>query len=355
MTDTNLNRIASDSTRGALYGIAAAALFGASTPFAKLLVPHVHPLMLASLLYFGATVALAIVTAAGPRPEASLRWADAPRLAAIILTGGVLGPSLMLIGLARVSAVTASLLLNLEAPFTILFAVLLFGEHLGRKEAVAAGLLILGALLLAWAPGELSGSAVGLIAIAAACISWGFDNNLTQRLSLRDPIAIVRWKAFGSSAANMTLALLLGASLPATSVVVAALTIGAASYGVSIVLDTYALRLIGAAREAAYFATAPFFGALMGMLLLGERIGSQESAAAVLMIAGIVVLLRERHLHLHEHDELTHDHIHIHDEHHQHAHDAGLTSAEPHAHEHHHAPLSHAHAHSSDVHHRHRH
>jgi drug/metabolite transporter (DMT)-like permease len=340
---------------GALYGLAAAALFGMSTPFAKLLVPDTHPLALASLLYLGAAGALTCARRARPRREAPLRFADAPLLAGIIVTGGIVGPVLMLIGLRQVSAVAASLLLNLEAPFTILFAVLLFGEHLGRRAALAAALLVLGATLLAWDAGGVSGEWIGVLAIAAACASWGIDNNLTQRLTLRDPVAIVRWKALGAGGGNLLLAIAIGAPFPATGVVLGALALGALSYGVSILLDVYALRLVGAAREAAYFAAAPFFGAVTAVPLLGEGIGTVESGAALLMITGVALLLRERHQHPHQHDVLTHEHLHVHDEHHRHEHDAGVEPTEPHTHVHTHTPLHHAHPHVPDAHHRHRH
>lgn len=42
---------------------------------------------------------------------------------------------------------------------------------------------------------------------------------------------------------------------------------GAAAYGLSVLLDAYALHHIGAAREAALFATGPFFGALAALPL----------------------------------------------------------------------------------------
>jgi drug/metabolite transporter (DMT)-like permease len=341
--------------RGAFCGLAAAALFGASTPFAKLLVPDVHPVALAALLYLGAAAALTGARRARRGPEAPLRRADTPLLVGIIVTGGILGPVLMLIGLRQVSAVAAALLLNLEAPFTILAAVLVFGEHLGRRAALAALLLVGGAALLGWQAGEVSGAWLGALAIAAACASWAIDNNLTQRLTLRDPVAIVRWKALGAAAGNLLLAFAIGAPLPAIGLIAGALALGALSYGVSILLDAYALRLVGAAREAAYFATAPFFGAAAAVLLLGEGFGALEAAAALAMVAGVALLVRERHEHPHRHDALTHEHLHVHDEHHRHQHPPELDATEPHSHLHTHAPLQHSHPHVSDVHHRHKH
>jgi hypothetical protein len=178
---------------------------------------------------------------------------------------------------------------------------------------------------------------------------------LTQRLSLRDPMVVVRVKALGSASCTLGLALATGQSLPPLAVLGAALVVGAACYGLSIVLDVYALRMLGAAREAAFFATAPFMGALAAIPLLRERPSVSHLVAAALMGLGIFLLVREHHRHLHAHEEIEHDHAHVHDEHHRHEHDGSETPAEPHAHPHRHLPLVHDHPHVPDLHHRHRH
>ena len=189
--------------------------------------------------------------------------------------------------------------------------------------------------------------------LAGACLSWALDNNLTQRLSLKDPVAVVRLKALGAGGCMLVLALLRNPQLPAAAVLAGALALGAASYGLSILLDMYALRLLGAAREAALFATAPFVGALAALPLLGERLRAVDVAAGALMAVGVVLLLRERHGHLHTHAPLEHEHLHVHDAHHAHAHEGPVT--EPHSHPHRHVALTHDHPHVSDLHHRHRH
>jgi drug/metabolite transporter (DMT)-like permease len=249
--------------------------------------------------------------------------------------------------------VAGSLLLNLEGPFTILLALCVFGEHLGRSAALAAGLVLTGATVLGFQAGEVRGDVLGVLALAGACLAWAVDNNLTQRLSLKDPVSLVRVKGLGAGTCTLLLALLTGQRFPALPVLTAALVLGCASYGVSIVLDTYALRHLGAAREAAYFATAPFIGALAALPLLHERLGWMEPLAGGLMVAGVVLLLRERHAHVHTHGAMEHEHLHVHDAHHQHAHEGPIT--EPHSHPHRHEPLTHEHPHVSDLHHRHEH
>ncbi|MCC6995369.1 MAG: EamA family transporter [Deltaproteobacteria bacterium] len=344
---------------GMLAGLLAAALFGASAPVAKLLLPGVGPLLLASLLYLGAALGLSgwLALRGAASSEARLRRADAWPMVGIALLGGVGGPVLMLVGLGRMSGVAGSLLLNLEAPSTMLVAVLLFHEHLGRREVAAALVIVAGGAALGYRPGELHADGWGIAAITGACLCWAGDNNLTQRLSLRDPAKVVRLKTLSAGLLTGTLALLTGAGLPPLTTVGLALGVGALSYGVSILLDMIALRHLGAAREAAIFATAPFAGALLAIPLLGEHPGRADAAGAAAMLLGVVLLLRARHSHRHTHAEVVHDHSHNHDEHHQHdhAHAGSGPVTEPHSHPHRHAPLTHEHPHVSDAHHRHSH
>jgi len=313
--------------------------------------------MLAALLYLGAGIGLLLVGGrGGTQHEAPLRRGDWPYLAAIAISGGMIGPVLMLHGLRQVSGLAGSLLLNLEAPFTIAVAVLFFGEHLARREAVAAAIIILGGATLTMerdAPSQ--ATVIGVLLLAGACVAWALDNNLTQKLSLKDPLALVRIKTLSAGTMNLVIALAFGQQLPSTRIVAAAAILGFFSYGASILLDAYALRDLGAAREAAYFATAPFFGAALSIPLLGETLTVARVLAIALMSAGVMLLLRARHLHTHTHQALDHEHRHVHDEHHQHEHLPADPPGEPHSHPHRHAPLTHEHAHVSDVHHRHGH
>jgi drug/metabolite transporter (DMT)-like permease len=349
-------RTTNTGRRGAAYGLTAAILFGVSAPISKLLLPSISPLMLAGLLYLGGGLALAafgVVRQSSVQREARLRRADLLPMLGVIALGGIFGPLLMLLGLERTSATIGSLMLNLEAPLTMALAVLLFREHLGRREWMASLAVVAGAAVLGVHSSEVRAERLGLISLAGACLCWAVDNNLTQQLSLRDPVQLVRTKALGAGACSLLIALLSGETLPSIRLVAAAVCLGACSYGISIVLDMYALRLLGAAREAAFFATAPFIGALAAVPLTGARLGPREIGAGLLMVLGVAGLLRERHGHVHTHEPLEHDHLHVHDEHHQHPHEGPVS--EPHSHPHVHAPITHTHPHVSDVHHRHRH
>jgi drug/metabolite transporter (DMT)-like permease len=338
-----------DRRRGSVLGLASALFFGLGVPVSKLLLPRAQPVALAALLYLGAGAAF--LAARRGRAEAPLTRSDAPWLAGSVLAGAVLAPVLLLWGLTRLSGLAGSLLLNLETAFTIVLAVAFFGEHLSRGEALAAALVVSGGALVG-ARGEWSGSAAGAGAVALACVCWALDNNFSARLAVKDPVQVLRVKALSAGAANLIITFAIGGSLPALPTCASALVLGAISYGASLLLYLRAQRILGAARQAAFFAAGPFAGALASMVLLGDRPAPLDLAAAVLMALGIAGLLGERHAHLHTHEPLEHEHLHVHDAHHRHAH--GGDVVEPHSHPHKHDPVTHAHAHASDVHHRHR-
>ena len=198
--------------------------------------------------------------------------------------------------------------------------------------------------------------ALGSVFIVAACAAWAIDNNLTQQVSVRDPFQVVAIKTGIAACVNIGLALIRGESVSGSVVLLGALALGAAAYGISIVLDAYALRAPGAAREAAVFAIVPFAGAVLAVPLLAERWTMVDALAAVAMAVGVVMLVGSHHEHAHVHEVITHDHRHIHDEHHRHDEDHdGVDSTPPHSHVHRHRRRTHAHPHVSDVHHRHGH
>ncbi|MGF1642187.1 MAG: DMT family transporter [Thiotrichales bacterium] len=338
--------------------IAAAALFGGSTPMVKLLVGSLSPLLLAGLLYLGSGLGLAIIRLArdrrwGPSGLAPGEWRW---LAAAIGFGGVLGPVLLVFGLTRVGAGTASLLLNLEAVFTAGLAWLVFKENADRRIVLGMLLIVAGGAVLAWPSGDAEVSnAVGLAAIAAACLCWGIDNNLTRRVSGADAMFIASSKGLVAGAVNTGLALVLGVSLPSWTVLTGAMLVGLVGYGLSLVLFVGALRDLGTARTGAYFSTAPFIGAALSVLVLGESAPAPFWLAAALMAMGVWLHLTERHVHEHRHEPLIHSHRHSHDRHHRHAHDFDWDGREPHTHPHAHEALTHKHPHFPDLHHRHDH
>jgi len=343
---------------GISLALLSAVLFGASTPFAKLLLGSTDPWMVAGLLYLGAGTGLAVVHLSRaalriPAVEAPLRSSDLPWLGLVILAGGIGGPLLLMFGLVRTDAASASLLLNLEGLATMGIAWLAFRENVDRRLLLGAFAILAGAALLSW-----QGSAslnIGALLIACACLCWGIDNNLTRKLSSADPVQIAMIKGLVAGSVNLGLALASGATLPPIGTVAATAIVGFLGYGVSLALFVLGLRHLGAARTGAYFSLAPFVGALLAVVVLGETVSLSLLCAGSLMGIGLWLHLTERHDHEHFHEAMEHEHRHRHDEHHQHDHAPGIDAGEPHTHWHRHEPLVHRHPHYPDIHHRHDH
>ncbi|MCP3024033.1 DMT family transporter [Cupriavidus basilensis] len=351
------------SLRTASPALAAALLFGASTPLAKTLTGSISPLLLAGLLYLGSGVGLAIVLAlrrifwTAKQDTAStlaIPSREVPWLLGAILAGGVAGPALLMTGLVVTSAASASLLLNVEGVFTAVLAWVVFKENTDRQIVLGMVAIVAGGLLLSWQPGSMQLSG-GALLIVGACLCWAIDNNLTRKVSSNDAILIACLKGLVAGVCNTGLALAAGAHLPTLPAAAAAIMVGFAGYGVSLALFVVALRLLGTARTGAYFSVAPLFGVVISFILWPEVPNILFWLAAALMTLGVWLHLRERHEHEHLHDALEHTHAHRHDEHHQHEHDFPWDGQEPHRHFHRHAPLTHKHPHYPDIHHRHSH
>ncbi len=351
----------SPSLKGALFGLAAAAMFGASVPLAKQLLAHVHPLVLAGLFYLGSGSGLScllVLSRLHGNPalaQAQLKRNEWPWLFSAILSGGVVAGLLLMTGLTRTPASEASLLLNMEGVFTALIAWLIFREP--ANKTVVAGLVLLttGAAVLSVGNDWHLHLTLPALCVLGASLGWAADNNLTRKIAHTDPLLIAALKGLTAGSVNMTVGLLMGAHLPAVQTALASAAIGFVCYGLGLVMSILSMRHIGAARSSAYFCTAPFVGAGLSILLCHDPVTPALLVAAAFMAVGIGLYLSEHHEHEHTHEPVTHEHPHIHDEHHMHAHTPEDPPGEPHCHEHTHEKLTHSHAHQPDIHHSHEH
>lgn len=344
--------------RNVLYALGAAALFGASTPFAKLLGGDIPPVLLAGLLYLGSGFGLTlarVIRDGGIKPS-GLPTTEWPWLLGAIFFGGVLGPVALMFGLVSTSGSTASLLLNLEAVLTAGIAWVVFKENADRRIVLGMLAIVAGGVALGWpSDSTAQSSTAGPILVSIACLCWAIDNNLTRKVSASDALFIAGVKGLIAGAVNTALAVSMGAALPDFASVSATMVVGLLGYGISLVLFVLALRGLGTARTGAYFSTAPFIGAAIALFVFSESSSLAFWIAAALMALGVWLHLTEHHTHEHAHDEMEHDHEHSHDEHHQHAHEMEWSGGGNHSHVHKHVAITHSHPHYPDIHHRHGH
>ena len=338
------------------YAILAALLYGISTPVSKLLLLKLPATMMAACLYLGAglgMLCLAMIQKLykkGNR-EARLSGRDAPYVVGMILLD-IAAPIFLMLGLTMTTAANGSLLNNFEIVATSVIALFLFRESIGRRMWIAIGFITLSSILLSITEkGSLSFS-LGSFFVLLACVCWGFENNCTRMLSLKDPLQIVIWKGFGSGTGALIIAFFVHEVVAEWLYIGIALVLGFVAYGLSIFVYILAQRKLGAARTSAFYAFAPFIGVIVSWIVLKEPITLIFVIALIMMLVGAYFAVTEQHQHLHLHLMEQHTHKHNHkDGHHNHVHEEVVEGE--HTHEHIHEQMEHSPGHLPDLHHRH--
>lgn len=349
------------------YGLLAALLFAAGSQFSKLMLTTVPPLTMAGLLYTGSGVGLLLVTTGGfvigrkrDAHEARLVRKDIPWLLATMFFGTFLAPLTLMLSLPHTPAATAALLLSFEAVATTVVAVLWMKEPIGRRLWAALSLITLSCILLSYTPDAVFGVSLGALGVILTCCFWGFDNNIIQHISGKDPLLTIMFKGLFVGSVMLLIGHATGDTMPAPGVMLASMAIGFMGFGgvMSIAL-LLAIRGLGSARAASLISLSPFFGVFFAFALFADMPGNLFFIAFTIMLAGTFLLVTERHSHEHTHPAVVHEHRHRHDDlHHDHAHADGVPPVNGsgyHSHLHTHEEITHTHTHTPDIHHRHRH
>lgn len=285
--------------QGILLALLAAMLFGVGTPLVKLWFGGVDPILLAALISFGSGVSVAPVA-----PRACVKFAPLLRrenrwwFASSLLLGGIAAPFFIVWGIEHASGTTAALLLNLEAAFTSLIAWHFAKEHVSRRMVLGIAALTAGGVLLS---GHEVGGAeyrpLADLAIAATCLCWAIDNNCTARLKNVQPVQFTFWKGVTSGMVLLAVALARRTPMMEFPLAAKAIALGSCCYGWALLTFVMAIQRMGAGRTSAFFATAPFIGAVLSLVLLHEPVSLPLVAAAVLMGGGVLALLTDPHQH----------------------------------------------------------
>ncbi len=344
--------------RAVLVAVFAAALYGISSPLSKLLLRELPPTLMAALLYLGAGIGMLAVKWARQfriqeQKEAKLTKQELPYVIAMVLLD-IGAPILLMSGLLLTEPANVSLLNNFEIVATAFIALFLFKEAIGRRMWIAIGLISLSSIVLSLEGATSLKISIGSVFILLACCCWGFENNCTRMLSIKDPIQIVIIKGIGSGLGALSISLIIGQYSRHLPSILSALLVGFVAYGLSIYFYIRAQRELGAARTSAYYATAPFIGVILSWIIFREGITIQFLIALVIMLLGSYFAVSEVHDHPHAHERVTHEHKHSHrDDHHTHVHNQEVIGE--HSHVHTHEMVMHNHAHTPDTHHTHMH
>jgi drug/metabolite transporter (DMT)-like permease len=342
--------------RSVITGIIAGLLFGIATPLSKIILSDLNSFQLAGLLYFGAAIAYTPFLIKNRKTEFSAlrKTGRKLHLVGIVLSGGILGPLFLMIGLKTANAMSVSIWLNLEMVATAILGVLFFKDHLDRY-AIFGLVLTLAAGILISVQESASGVISGVF-ILLACIFWGLDNHLSAIVDGVSPRTITFIKGLFGGLTNFTIGMFLDSHLLHPEFVPVALLIGVFSYGISIVLYVNSAQNLGATRGQILFSTAPFWSIIAAWILLDEPLTLVLLISFAFLAAGISLMNLASHEHEHVHKRTVHIHEHIHDDgHHTHAHEETPVKSIKHSHLHEHKEEKHSHNHLPDLHHRHGH
>lgn len=289
------------------FAVLAAALYAVSSPVSKVLLQKIPPAMMAAFLYLGAGIGMLVFSVIRKKAgrggkEQRLTRRELPYTAGMVLLD-IAAPVFLMFGLRMTSAANASLLNNFEIVATSLLALLVFKEKISARLWAAIGLVTASSIILSVEDMSSLSFSFGSVFVLLACICWGLENNCTRMLSGKNPLEIVIIKGFGSGLGSLLLAFAIGERVAEVCSIAAALLLGFAAYGLSIFFYVYAQRELGAAKTSTYYAVAPFIGVLLSLVIFRELPSLSFFIALLIMIAGVVLALKDQNMQKESHQD----------------------------------------------------
>ncbi|MCQ2433284.1 MAG: DMT family transporter, partial [Clostridia bacterium] len=239
-------------------------------------------------LYLGAGIGVGIMYLFHIKQEDKserLTKSDLPYTIGMILLD-IAAPVFMMLGVKLGTASNASLLGNFEIVATTMIALIIFRESVTVKLWTAIGLITVSSIILSFEGVGSFDFSVGSLFVLLATICWGLENNCTRRISEESTYEIVVLKGIFSGIGALLIALLSGAELPGIHYILGAMLLGFVAYGLSIFTYIRAQRDLGAAKTSAFYAVAPFIGAFLAFILVGEQLDARYLIALAVMLAG---------------------------------------------------------------------
>ncbi len=280
--------------RAVLFALMAALFYAVNIPLSKLLLDKIEPIFLASFLYFGAGLGIGAVYLTGKYSIAAggdrLSSEDLPFTLGMIALD-IAAPILLMLGLKSSESSSASLLNNFEIVATSLIALMIFKEIISKKTWLAVFLITIASALLSFKDISVLKFSTGSVLILAATVCWGFENNFTRKISSKNTFQIVMIKGIFSGLGSFFVAVILRNPFPRLLYIFLALLLGLVAYGLSIFLYVKAQKELGAAKTSAFYAIAPFAGAVFSFVFLNETLTANFSFALLIMIAGSVLIV----------------------------------------------------------------
>lgn len=256
-----------------LYAILAALLYALSTPISKLLLVDLSPVFIASLLYLGAGIGMSVVGYIRKKTtDYSYKKFTKKELPAIIgmILLDIIAPIFLMIGLNKSHPENVALLNNFEIVATSLIAYFIFKELIPKRLRFAILLVTIASIILSFEDIAAFKFSIGSLFVLMAATFWGLENNLTRKLSFNDPLMVVVIKGIFSGLGSLLIALFLNEINLDFKLILLTLFLGFVAYGLSIFFYVSAQKFLGAAKTSAFYAFAPFVGALLSLIVFQE-------------------------------------------------------------------------------------
>lgn len=316
--------------KAVIFALSAAIFYAVNVPLSKILLRNIEPSFMAGLLYLGAGIGMMILSLLKLHIDGDsepFTKYDFPFIAGMIVLD-IAAPIFLMTGITYGTSSNASLLGNFEIVATALIASVIFREPVSSRLRIAITLITLSGMILTFGGAESLKFSYGSIFVLMAASFWGLENNCTRKLSSKSASMIVILKGFFSGLGAIMIALMTAENIPPLYDSLCALMLGFVAYGLSIFFYVRAQETLGAAKTSAYYAAAPFIGALMSFVILREKLSGTYILALAVMLAGSLLVVIDtmmqrhshthRHAYIHSHNGIIHAHIFTHTHEHNH-------------------------------------
>lgn len=274
-----------------LLAIAVAVIWGMGFVVAKAAMAHFSPILLMALRFAVTTACLTWYF----RPSRDLLWP----LFWISLISAALQYSLTFNGVRGIDASTAALLVQLEVPFGLLLAWLVFGDRITPKQWLGIVVAFAGAVLIVGEP-KLSGDLVFAFLVIGGAFTWAVGQILIKRLGDIGGFRLISGVALWATPQLFVASWLLEAdqwrqietaSLPAWGAVI--------YLGLVMTALAYALwyRLLGrysVNQVMPFLLLLPVTSVVGGILFLGESLTVKIALGGALAIGGVALITIRR-------------------------------------------------------------
>jgi drug/metabolite transporter (DMT)-like permease len=276
--------------KGILLAVIAAALYALSIPISKILLDYVPSIMMAAFLYIGAGVGMFFVIAGKKllnlkRKEEHLSKKEIPYIM-ILIFFDIAAPISLMFGLKLTTASNASLLNTFEIVITSLIALFIFKTKIHPRVWIGIALITVSTIILSLKDVSGLSFSYGSLLVLLSCILWGFENNITKKISGKNPKEIVMIKDIFAGFGSLIIALSFGERTGAYAAILITMLLGFVAYGLSSMAYIYSQRRLGAPKASLYYAVAPFIGVIFSFLIFRDKIGVIYIISLVIMLIG---------------------------------------------------------------------